>query len=956
MIAGTTSLGTLVVYLQANASQYQRAMKSVEMDTAMRMEAAARAAKYASVAIAGSMALISAAAVREFGKFDAAMVKSLAIMGDVSDQTRAQMEDTARAISRSSITSAEKVAESYYYLASAGFDVQQSMKALPLVEKFAVAGMFDMNRATTLLADAQSALGLRTSDAAKNMLGMKRVADVLTKANIMANASVEDFSEALTTKAANALRLVNKEVEEGVAVLAAFAQQGIKAEAAGDALHQVIRDLQRASIKNREDWDDFNLSIFDGAGKMRHLADIVEQLEKALGPMNDEQRRTTLMMLGFQDRSISATQALLGLSGQIRKYEEGLRNAGGLTEDVAGKQLKSLNAQFTILLNNVKDVLITLGGDLISIVRALGFTFGNTKTNLEELNNQLSTGALSLEQYNTKTKEVLGEQQKWEESTRKVRDTIVALALTATTVFMDVVHGWKLIVTAAQFGAAAYKLAVSGAMLAAGKLVEANIKMWNVAINKVIGVYNVAKRLMGDFSKPVEPMKFDGFDFVKELENDTKAALKDVVALGSALDTLIKDGKPSDDFLKRWEELQRKLNFGAEKTSSVWAPVVTTLRAVQTSARGAGEAITFLSPELKKLRDMLADPSAAVYNEQIKELDNVMRASLESVKKLDAALAAGKITRTQYDDEMAKNVLSAYEYDEALQKLLATQNQFIKPVGGLSQGPLKDMTGDPIIDPFIENHNELSLLEKSFEEKMKVVDAYYDRQIKAQEGNIAEQTRLEQVRNATLERMSETYIANIDVLERKRTSLILQNSSAMFDQLASISENAFGKQSAMYKASFAASKAFAIAEATMNMYKAGAQVMADSALPFYAKIPAYLSIIANGLGIISNMQAIGMSFEGGGKTGGGSRTGGLDGRGGFMAMLHPQEEVVDHYRRGGMEEPDRGGITVLVNQTFTGGVTREDLARQSEVTKRETVGAIWDGISRGGSQRQNFKR
>jgi tape measure domain-containing protein len=38
------------------------------------------------------------------------------------------------------------------------------------------------------------------------------------------------------------------------------------------------------------------------------------------------------------------------------------------------------------------------------------------------------------------------------------------------------------------------------------------------------------------------------------------------------------------------------------------------------------------------------------------------------------------------------------------------------------------------------------------------------------------------------------------------------------------------------------------------------------------------------------------SFEGGGFTGAGSRTGGLDGRGGFLSVLHPNETVVDHTR------------------------------------------------------------
>jgi phage-related minor tail protein len=40
------------------------------------------------------------------------------------------------------------------------------------------------------------------------------------------------------------------------------------------------------------------------------------------------------------------------------------------------------------------------------------------------------------------------------------------------------------------------------------------------------------------------------------------------------------------------------------------------------------------------------------------------------------------------------------------------------------------------------------------------------------------------------------------------------------------------------------------------------------------------------------------SFAGGGYTGRGTRSGGMDGKGGFMAMLHPNETVTDHMRSG----------------------------------------------------------
>lgn len=47
------------------------------------------------------------------------------------------------------------------------------------------------------------------------------------------------------------------------------------------------------------------------------------------------------------------------------------------------------------------------------------------------------------------------------------------------------------------------------------------------------------------------------------------------------------------------------------------------------------------------------------------------------------------------------------------------------------------------------------------------------------------------------------------------------------------------------------------------------------------------------------------SYDGGGYTGSGSRTGGLDGKGGFWAVMHPKETVVDHTRGQSM-----GGTTI----------------------------------------------
>ena len=59
----------------------------------------------------------------------------------------------------------------------------------------------------------------------------------------------------------------------------------------------------------------------------------------------------------------------------------------------------------------------------------------------------------------------------------------------------------------------------------------------------------------------------------------------------------------------------------------------------------------------------------------------------------------------------------------------------------------------------------------------------------------------------------------------------------------------------------------------------------------------------------SNSKSTGgkVSLEGGGYTGMGARAGGIDGRGGFPAILHPNETVIDHNQGQGM------GATVNFN-------------------------------------------
>ena len=334
---------------------------------------AAGIAATATAAVAG----IATVSIKEFAKFDAALTKSTAIMGDVSDALRTDMADAAREVAKTTTFSAEQAAESYYYLASAGLDAAASIEAMPAVAQFAQAGMFDMALATDLLTDAQSALGLSIKDdAVANMENMVRVSDTLAKASQLANATIEQFSTSLTTKAGTALKTVGKDVEEGAAALAVFADQGVKGELAGTQLTNTIFGLSDRAKAVPKQFEALGVSIFDASGNMRNFADIADDFSGAMGDMSTEQKLATLNNLGFTKQARSGLLLLMENGDALRDYEGALRDAGGTTQSVADKQLQTFNSQLELLKSRVADIGLTIGSAFMPVMMSLTEALG----------------------------------------------------------------------------------------------------------------------------------------------------------------------------------------------------------------------------------------------------------------------------------------------------------------------------------------------------------------------------------------------------------------------------------------------------------------------------------------------------------------------------------------------------------------------------------------------------
>jgi TP901 family phage tail tape measure protein len=378
----------LVVRLIGESSQFNYMMSGAEGTMAKLGVAAGTLGVRLMRSVSLPLAAIATGAVYAFNKFDTAMTKTLSIMGELSKEMEGRLTQAVINLSKTSTQPVTEIAESLYYLASAGYSAEQSMQLLPVVNSFATASFMDVAKAAELLTDTQRALGLSFDDPIENMKSMVKVSDAVTRASVISNATAEQLGTSLQNKAGAALRLFNKDLEEGLGILAAYANQGIKGQRAGEYLAIMLRDVGRAALKHSDTWKLLGLSVYDATGKMKSVADIIGQIEFLMRGATDEQKRLTLSYLGMTDRSIASTLALIGQSKAIRESEDKIRHLGITTDSVANKVQASFSGQLKIAKNNLMLLGIAIGETLVPWLTKLGNVIGKVTAFYEALDPQ----------------------------------------------------------------------------------------------------------------------------------------------------------------------------------------------------------------------------------------------------------------------------------------------------------------------------------------------------------------------------------------------------------------------------------------------------------------------------------------------------------------------------------------------------------------------------------------
>lgn len=264
----------------------------------------------------------------------------------------AELSDYFEELSLNSKYSAEQIANNATVLANAGYNADEIKDSLKAISDLAAGTGEEFTTMANVTVDGLASMGYAASDA-------QHFVDVLAKSAIVSNTDVTQMGEALSY-AGSVAGTFGYSVEDVTIALGAMATQGIKSTSAGTALRSLITRLAANTSDARTEFERLGGTFFDAEGNAVPLKNVLDDLRRILGNMNDEQAAAF-------EYTLAGQRGLTGLSAIINTTTEdwedlstAVYDYNGTVAGMANTRMDSLSGDVALLQHSWEDVQRTM--------------------------------------------------------------------------------------------------------------------------------------------------------------------------------------------------------------------------------------------------------------------------------------------------------------------------------------------------------------------------------------------------------------------------------------------------------------------------------------------------------------------------------------------------------------------------------------------------------------------
>lgn len=273
----------------------------------------------------------------------------LAKLSGITKATAADMQrlaGVARELGASTRYSATEAAEGLEFLALAGFNVDQSISALPATLNLATVGGIELGQAADFASNILGQFGLSADQTG-------RVVDTLTVASQGSNTSVLQLAEALKF-AGTVAGSAGLSIEETAAAIGVLGDRGIQGAMAGTNLRQIILTLLQPTREARIEIERMGLSVAELDPTTQSLATIFKRLAAAGLDLASANRI-------FSSRTSSAALTLADSIEKMERLTKAEEEGAGAADEFSKKLNDTLKGSLKSLGSAIEEVMLQAG-------------------------------------------------------------------------------------------------------------------------------------------------------------------------------------------------------------------------------------------------------------------------------------------------------------------------------------------------------------------------------------------------------------------------------------------------------------------------------------------------------------------------------------------------------------------------------------------------------------------
>jgi len=288
-----------------------------------------------------------------FASYDDAMTEIKARTGATADEMKT-MGDFALEMGRKTQFSSTQAADGLLQLLTSGSSVKEAMATLPSVLDLAAASSIDLGYAADAVTDilAQFQLGVDKST---------YVVNALSQATQASSATAPMMIDALANVGPIAQRF-GLSVQDTSAILANFAENGIKGAEAGTQLKSMLLNMTRSSEDVQKMWNGIGVSMYDAHGNVRDLNAVIQDLNRVMKSKTPREQNEIIQTLAgtYGQAGMSILLATNGFSAMEQKMIQQANAA-----DVAKGKMSSFRNVVNQLRSSVETFSINVLGPLV---------------------------------------------------------------------------------------------------------------------------------------------------------------------------------------------------------------------------------------------------------------------------------------------------------------------------------------------------------------------------------------------------------------------------------------------------------------------------------------------------------------------------------------------------------------------------------------------------------------